>query len=267
VDLVVSAGLCANENLIAHKEFRMISEPNYFSNEVASSYDKDVAKRFEPSVLGPTVKALSKLAQGGRCLEFAIGTGRVALPLQSEGVKVDGIELSPDMIRELRKKEGSESIEVRQGDMTTTEMGNTYSLVFLVFNTIMNLTSQDAQTNCFCNAAKHLKQGGKFVVEVIIPDLRLFPPNALAVPFDVSSDHFGFNTFAVSEQKLTSHHVYISPDGSANYNSLPFRYVWPSELDLMAQIAGMKIVTRHGDWIGTPFDDNSRQHVSVWEKA
>jgi SAM-dependent methyltransferase len=244
----------------------MTNATDYFSGQIALNYDKDVAQNFAPEVLGPTFKKLTQLAQGGRCLELAIGTGRVALPLQAAGLQVDGIEFSADMIMEFKKKAGSSSIEVRQGDMTTTEMGQTYMLVFLVFNSIMNLTSQEAQINCFRNASKHLDCGGKFVVEVMVPDLRHYPPGAVAVAFDVSPQHLGFDTYVTSEQNLTSHHVTIEHNGRARYNALPFRYVWPSELDLMAQLAGMKFISRHADWIETSFDDNSRQHVSVWEK-
>ncbi len=240
---------------------------DYFAGQIALDYDKDVAASFAPDVIAPTVRALTKLAAGGACLEFAIGTGRVALLLRAAGVTVDGIEYSADMIRELRKRPGGPQIHVVQGDMASVDMGKTYSLVFLVFNTIMNLTRQEAQVACFRNASRHLTQGGKFAVEVMVPDLRKYPPGGLAVPFDISAHHLGFDTYVVSEQKLTSHHVTINPDGSSHYNSLPFRYVWPAELDLMAQLAGMRLVSRHSDWSGALFDDTSRTHVSVWEKC
>jgi SAM-dependent methyltransferase len=240
---------------------------DYFAGKIALDYDKDVAFNFAPDVIGPTILALTKLAAGGACLEFAIGTGRVALPLRAAGVRVDGIEYSADMIQELRKKPGGAEIHVVQGDMASADMRKTYSLVFLVFNTIMNLTSQEAQVSCFRNASRHLAPGGKFAVEVMTPRLRQYPPGALAVPNDISAGHLGFDTYVVSEQKLTSHHVTINPDGTSHYTSLPFRYVWPAELDLMAQLAGMKLVSRHADWSGSPFDDTSRTHVSVWEKC
>jgi SAM-dependent methyltransferase len=239
---------------------------DHFSGKTAKDYDEGVAFNFAPEILEPTIRRLAELANGGDCLEFAIGTGRVALPLHARGLRVDGIEFSPDMIAELRKKPGGNTLDVRQGDMTTTEMNRTYALVFLVFNTIMNLTTQAAQVQCFRIASKHLGKGGKFVVEVMVPALRLYPPGAIAVPFNVSSGHLGFDTYETAEQKLTSHHVTIAPDGTSHYSSIPFRYVWPSELDLMAELAGMKLLTRHADWIKTPFDDTSRQHVSVWEK-
>jgi SAM-dependent methyltransferase len=241
-------------------------QADHFAGKTAVDYDEGVAFNFAPEVLEPTIRRLVELASGGDCLEFAIGTGRVALPLHARGLRVDGIEFSPDMIAELRKKTGGTNIDVRQGDMTTTEMGRTYSLVFLVFNTIMNLTTQAAQVQCFRNASKHLNKGGKFVVEVMVPALRLYPPGAIAVPSDVSSGHVGFDTYETASQKLTSHHVTIAADGTGQTSSIPFRYVWPSELDLMAELAGLKLHSRHADWTQTPFDDNSRSHVSVWEK-
>ena len=239
---------------------------DHFAGKTALDYDEGVASSFAPEIIEPTVQRLFELASGGDCLEFAIGTGRVALPLQSRGLRVDGIEFSPDMIEELRKKSAGNDINVRQGDMTTTDMGRTYSLVFLVFNTIMNLTTQAAQVLCFRNASKHLNKGGKFVVEVMVPALRLYPQGAIAVPFDVSSGHLGFDTYETATQKLTSHHVTIAADCTSHYSSIPFRYVWPSELDLMAELAGMKLHSRQADWNNTAFDDNSKAHVSVWEK-
>jgi SAM-dependent methyltransferase len=239
---------------------------DHFAGKIALDYDEGVAFSFTPEVLEPTIRRLAELASGGDCLEFAIGTGRVALPLHEQGLRVDGIEFSPDMISELKKKSGSNEIEVRQGDMTTTHMGRTYSLVFLVFNTIMNLTTQAAQVQCFRNASKHLTKGGKFVVETMLPALRLYPPGAIAVPSDISSGHLGFDTYETASQKLVSHHVMIAADGTSYHESKPFRYVWPSELDLMAELAGLKLHSRHADWNKTAFDDKSKSHVSVWEK-
>jgi SAM-dependent methyltransferase len=241
-------------------------QSDHFAGKTAMDYDAGVAFSFAPEILEPTIQRLTELASGGDCLEFAIGTGRVALPLHEHGLRVDGIEFSPDMIRELKKKPGGSALDVRLGDMTTAEMGRTYSLVFLVFNTIMNLTTQEAQVQCFRNASKHLNKGGKFVVEVMVPALRLYPPGAIAVPSDVSSGHLGFDTYETASQKLTSHHVTIAADGKSHSHSIPFRYVWPSELDLMAELAGMKLHARHADWNKTAFDDDSKSHVSVWEK-
>ncbi len=240
---------------------------DYFAGSVAEHYDADCAQDFAPQILTPMVDVLLALAKGGPCLEFAIGTGRVALPLAARGIAVDGIEYSADMITQLRQKPGGADLHVLIGDMASTRTGKTYDLVFLVFNTIMNLTTQSAQVACFKNAAHHLKSGGKFVVEVMLPDLRKYPPGAKAVPSDVSKNHLGFDTYEMAEQKLVSHHFYISNTGVSRHESLPFRYVWPSELDLMAELAGMKFVSRHADWLSTPFTDDSYKHVSVWEKS
>ncbi len=240
---------------------------DHFAGKIAEAYDGEVAAWFAPAAITPVVDRLVVLARGGACLEFAVGTGRIALPLQARGLRVDGIELSAGMIQQLMAKPGSAALDIRHGDMTSTDMGKTYSVVFLLFNTIMNLTTQDSQVKCFRNASKHLEAGGKFVVEVMVPDLRRLPPGAVAVPFDVTNRHVGFDTYRTAEQKLTSHHVTVGSDGSASYNAIPFRYVWPSELDLMAALAGLKLLSRHADWVETPFDDTSRQHVSVWEKV
>jgi Methyltransferase domain len=239
---------------------------DHFAGRIAADYDKDLLTSFSPDVLNPIVDRLAVLADGGKCLEFAIGTGRVALPLIARGLNVDGIEYSPDMLQQLRNKPGGKDVSVALGDMATVEMGKHYALVFLVFNTIMNLTSQKQQVQCFRNASKHLVAGGKFVVEVMIPALRNFPPGAIAVPSDISKTHLGFDTYSVADQKLSSHHVTIANDGKAVHHVHPFRYVWPAELDLMAELAGMHLVSRHSDWHGTDFTDDSRQHVSTWQK-
>jgi SAM-dependent methyltransferase len=240
---------------------------DHFAGRIAEDYDKDLPGSFSPDVLDPAVDFLAMLAEGGRCLEFAIGTGRVALPLTAKGLTVDGIEYSPDMVKQLRKKPGGQDLTIAMGDMATVDMATQYSLVFLVFNTIMNLTSQKQQVQCFRNASRHLLPGGKFVVEVMVPALRSYPPGAIAVPCDISKTHLGFDTYATAEQKLTSHHVTIADNGQAIYHAHPFRYVWPSELDLMAELAGMSLVSRHADWRGSAFTDDSRQHVSVWQKS
>jgi SAM-dependent methyltransferase len=239
---------------------------DHFAGRIAEDYDKDLPASFSPEVLNPVVEKLAALADGGRCLEFAIGTGRVALPLIAKGLIVDGIEYSPDMLQQLRNKLGGKNVIVAVGDMATVDMGKQYALVFLVFNTIMNLTSQKQQLQCFRNASKHLMPGGQFVVEVMVPALRSFPPGAIAVPCEISATHLGFDTYSIAEQKLSSHHVTIASDGKAVHHVHPFRYVWPSELDLMAELAGMQLVSRHADWRGSNFTDDSMQHVSVWQK-
>jgi SAM-dependent methyltransferase len=222
-------------------------------------------RMFSPQVVEPTVDFLAELAAGGRALEFAIGTGRTALPLAARGVEVHGIELSRAMVARLRAKPGGEEIGVTMGDMATASAPGSCRLVYLVFNTIMNLTSQEGQAACFRNAAAHLEAGGCFVVEVGVPDLQRLPPGERYVVFDFSTDHVGIDEYDVARQGLVSHH--FSRRGQQwELSSGPFRYVWPAELDLMAQMAGLQLRERWADWQRTPFTSDSRQHVSVWEK-
>jgi len=219
---------------------------------------------FQPALIDPVVEVLAGLAGGGRACEFAIGTGRIALPLAARGVPVAGIELSRAMIDKLRAKPGRDRVEVMIGDMTSTRLPGDFTVVYLVFNTIMNLTSQRAQTDCFRNAAAHLRPGGRFVVETMVPDLRRLPPGQDAVPFVISESHLGFDTYDPATQEMASHHVTFV-DGQPRYAAIPFRYVWPSELDLMAELAGMRLEHRWQDWSGAPFTGESRSHVSVWQ--
>ena len=219
---------------------------------------------FQSVLIDPVVEVLAGLAGDGRACEFAIGTGRVALPLAARGVAVSGIELSRAMVDKLRAKPGGDRVEVMIGDMTSTRLPGDFGLVYLVFNTIMNLTSQRAQIDCFGNAAAHLQPGGRFVIETMVPDLRRLPPGQDAVPFDISETHLGFDTYDTATQAMASHHVNVV-DGQARYSVVPFRYVWPSELDLMAELAGMRLEHRWQDWSGEPFTDESRSHVSVWQ--
>ena len=212
------------------------------------------------------VDFLAALAGDGGALELAIGTGRVALPLAERGVRVAGIELSPDMLAQLRVKPGADAIEVALGDMTTTRVDRSFRLVYLVFNTINNVTTQDAQVACFANAAAHLEPGGCFVIEVGVPDLQRLPPGQTAVPFTVRDDRLGFDTYDVVTQEMWSHHHWR--DGDAwQALAMPFRYVWPSELDLMARLAGMRLRERWAGWRRELFAADSRSHVSVWEKS
>jgi SAM-dependent methyltransferase len=207
---------------------------------------------------------LAGLAGEGPALELAIGTGRVAVPLAERGVPVTGIELSPDMAAQLARKPGADAIPVTLGDMTTTRVDGAFRLVYLVFNTINNLTTQDAQVACFENAAAHLEPGGCFVVEVGVPQLRLLPPGQTAVPFTVAEDRLGFDTYDVVTQEMWSHH-HRRADGGWQALAVPFRYVWPSELDLMARLAGLRLRERWAGWRREPFTAESRSHVSVWE--
>ncbi|WP_114201672.1 class I SAM-dependent DNA methyltransferase [Janibacter anophelis] len=219
-----------------------------------------------PEVLDPVVDTLAELAGGGPALELAIGTGRVAVPLLAKGVPVTGIELSAPMVDVLRTKVSAAQLPVVVGDMATTRVDGEFTLVFLVFNTIGNLRTQDEQVECFRNAARHLRPGGRFVVEVGIPPLRRLVPGQVAVPFDVSDGHLGFDTFDPVTQQATSHHLTRRADGSYRRGTHNYRYVWPSELDLMARLAGLELQSRHEDWSGTPFGPDSESHVSVWRR-
>jgi SAM-dependent methyltransferase len=214
----------------------------------------------------PAVDFLAELAGGGAALELGIGTGRIALPLSRRGVRVHGIELSPDMVAELRTKPGADEIPVTIGDFAETRVGGSFTLVYLVRNTITNLTTQDAQVACFENVAAQLEPGGRFVIEVYIPHLRRLPPGETIHPFDVTATHLGFEEYDFATQIAYSHH-YWKIDGRMEFFSAPFRYVWPAELDLMARIAGMTLCERWADWERAPFTGESTSHVSVWEKT
>lgn len=239
---------------------------DHFGPEVAARYDADSAAMFAPEALLPAVDRLQALSGGGPALELAIGTGRIALPLAARGVAVTGIELSPAMVEQLRAKPGGADIPVVLGDMATTTIDATFALAYLVFNTIVNLTTQDAQLQCFVNAAAHLDPGGCFVVEVNVPQLRRLPPGESANVIAVEDDYWGINEIDVVDQRMVSHHFMLTDEG-IRHRPIPFRYVWPSELDLMARFAGLRLRDRWGDWSGAPFTAQSRSHVSVWEKA
>lgn len=243
----------------------MHHDDGYFDERVAASYDDSEAEMFDPAVVGPVVDLLGELAGDGRALELGIGTGRIALPLAARGVPVVGIELSEAMAARLRAKLGAEAIGVTIGDFATTKVDGSFSLAYLVFNTIMNLTTQAAQVACFRNVASHLEPGGLFVVEVGVPELRRLPPGETFQVFHASETRWGFDEYEVAIQGLTSHHLEMV-DGKLERLSIPFRYVWPSELDLMAQLAGMELRARWGGWSKEPFTSESRMHVSVWRK-
>lgn len=234
-----------------------------FDEAAAERYDAGSAAMFDPAVLGPTVDFLAELAGNGAALEFAIGTGRVGVPLAERGVPVSGIELSRPMAAKLHEKPVGADIPVVIGDMTTATVPGEFSLVYLVFNTIGNVERQEAQVAVFRNAARHLVDGGHFVVEVGVPDLRRLPPGQTVQPFHVSDERFGFDEFDVATQHAVSHHYRIA-GGEVQHFACPYRYVWPSELDLMAQLAGMRLVERWEDWNRTPFTADSSGHVSVW---
>jgi len=239
----------------------------YFSEPIAATYDESATDMFAPNAVEPAVDLLAELADGGRALELGIGTGRIALPLAARGVEVHGIDLSRAMTQRLRAKPGGDAIGVTIGDFATAKAPGDFTLAYLVFNTIMNLTTQDAQVDCFRNVAEHLAPGGTFVIEVMVPDLRRLPPGQNTVPFHVGDRRLGFDTYDLATQAMASHHVKVKEDGQGSYSSIPFRYVWPAELDLMARLAGMRLKDRWEDWGRTPFTHDSRQHVSVWEKT
>jgi len=237
---------------------------NIFTGPVAETYDLVSPDMYEPALLNATVEFLATEASGGRALEFGIGTGRVALPLSQRSVEVHGIDISDDMVEQLRRKPGAHSIVTTVGDFAETVVPGTFSLVYVVYNSIANLLDQAEWVQCFRNAARHLGSGGRFVVELWVPDLRRFPPGAAGLPFDVSPTHVGFDTLDVAAQRGVSHHFFADGDQLGRFDS-PFRYAWPAELDLMAQIAGMALRDRWGDWDRSPFTSESTKHISVWE--
>jgi SAM-dependent methyltransferase len=241
-------------------------EDGHFGERVAASYDESSGEMFEQDVVQPAVDLLAELAGGGRALELGIGTGRIALPLAQRGIPVHGIDLSRAMVARLRAKPGGDAIGVSIGDFATTTVDGTFSVAYLVFNTIMNLTTQAAQVACFRNVAAHLEPGGCFVIEVVAPDLRILPPGQTAVPFHVSPTRWAFDVYDVATQAMSSNYVEVV-DGRGEYTTIPFRYVWPAELDLMAQLAELRLRERWANWRREPFTSESRQHVSIWEKG
>jgi hypothetical protein len=240
-------------------------DEGYFDERIAATYDESIGDEFEVGVIEATADLLAELAGQGPALEFGIGTGRIALPLARRGVVVQGIELSNAMASRLRAKPGGEDIGVTIGDFSSTRVEGAFSLVYLVYNTIMNPTTQSAQVDCFRNAAAHLEPGGCFVVEVVVPGLQRLPPGEIYQVFHHSENYVGIDEYDVARQGLISHHIEIV-DGKAERDSMAFRYVWPAELDLMAELAGMRLRDRWSGWHREPFTSESRQHVSVWEK-
>jgi SAM-dependent methyltransferase len=237
----------------------------FFGERVASRYDEDAADMFDPAVVTPVVDTLAELAGQGAALEFGIGTGRIALPLAERGVRVAGIDSSEAMVARLRAKPGGQDVEVAIGDFATTRVGGEFSLVYLVFNTINNLVTQDAQVACFQNAAAHLRAGGRFVIEVGVPDLQNLPVGQTIIPFHAGPGGIGFDVYDVVTQRFSSQH-YAFTDGRVEAFPVEFRYVWPSELDLMARLAGMRLEHRWAGWRREPFTSLSRAHVSVYQK-
>lgn len=242
-----------------------VRQEEIWDAEAAQDYDTPDTGMFAPEVLGPVVDRLAELAGGGRVLEFAVGTGRVAIPLAARGVPVTGIELSQPMIDRLREKADEATIPVVVGDMATATAPGTYSLVYLVFNTISNLLTQAEQVACFRNAARHLEPGGRFVIELGVPEVRKLPAGQKAVVWQSEPGYLGLDTYDVVHQRIVSHHFRFT-EGSreARLFRSPHRYIWPAELDLMAQLAGFELESRHGDWQGAEFTAECRDHVSVY---
>ena len=238
---------------------------DHFGEDVASQYDDSDEPEFDPTVIGQTVEFLADLAGNGAALEFAIGTGRIALPLAQRGVEVHGIDLSTAMVARLRAKPDGARLPVAIGDFSTTTVDREFSLVYLLYNTIENVTTQAGQVAALRNAARHLRPGGVFVIECLLPDLRRLPEGATAVVFDIGERHWGIDEYDVANQGLISHHFNVV-EGKVEYGAWPFRYVWPAELDLMAELAGLRLRERWGGWQREPFTSDSRKHISVWEK-
>lgn len=238
-----------------------------FDARIARTYDADAADRFAPEVLDPTVDVLAALAGDRPALELAIGTGRVALPLRQRGVEVHGIDISPPMVEQLRAKPGGDAIPVTIGDMATTRLDQRFGLVYLVFNTINNLTTQEEQVACFRTAADHLEPGGCFLIEVVVPDLRRLPPGESSRCFALAPGYVAVEEFTdfTEAQIAWSHHFRIV-DGKGHVFSAPYRHVWPAELDLMAQLAGLTRLHRWEDWTRRPFTTDSPAHISTWQK-
>lgn len=246
-----------------------MSTSDVWDEETAATYDADAAEQFTPEVLEPTVDLLERLAGGGPALEFAIGTGRVGIPLAARGVPVAGVELSEPMVAQLRRKVDEHQIPVLIGDMATTVVpgAGSFSLVFLVWNSISNLQTQAEQVQCFTNAADHLRPGGRFVIDLWVPPIQRLLPGEEAVPMSIDEGHLVFDTYHLLTQACTSHHYHRDDDGNVRYGAGHFRYIWPAECDLMAQLAGLELESRWADWTGSPFVATSDSHVSVWRKV
>jgi SAM-dependent methyltransferase len=242
----------------------VVQQKDLWDVDVAQRYDTPGIGMFAPEVLGPTVDRLADLAGDGPALEFAIGTGRVAVPLAERGVSVTGIELSPPMIDRLRTKADESTVPVIIGDMASALAPGTYALVYLVYNTVSNLLTQAEQVACFRNAARHLTPGGRFVIELWVPELRKLPPGQQATVWHSEPGYIGLDVYDVLRQHVVSHHFRFDERGQTQLFRSPHRYIWPAELDLMAELAGFELETRHADWTGTEFTSESRSHVSVY---
>ena len=244
----------------------MDEHAGFFGEHDAELYDRSTGEEFDAGVIEATVDFLAGLAGDGRALELGVGTGRIALPLAGRGIAVHGIDLSQPMVDQLRAKRGGDAIQITIGDFSTVRVDGSFSLAYLVYNTIENLTTQDAQVQCFQNAAAHLEPGGCFVIEVGIPQLQRLPPGETVRPFLVTPERLGFDEYDIANQGLVSYHYWLG-DSALGQFSQPFRYVWPAELDLMARLAGMTLRERWSSWSRAPFTSDSTEHISVWQKA
>jgi len=242
----------------------MAADEGYFGERVAAVYDEHSATMFDPAVVGPAVEALAQLAGDGAALEFAIGTGRIALPLAQRGVRVVGIDSSEAMLARLREKPGADRVEAMVGDMAATRVDGDFSLAYLVFNTIFNLTTQDGQVACFANAAAHLRSGGRFVIEARVPELQRLPLGQTVLPWRADSTGLSYYVYDVVTQRLSGQHYYVQDDGRLQPSPIEMRYAWPSELDLMARLAGMRLEHRWAGWRREPFTALSPSHISVY---
>jgi SAM-dependent methyltransferase len=247
-----------------HGEGVRVRQEDLWDTEAATHYDTPGTGMFASDVIGPTVDKLAALAGDGAALEFAIGTGRVGVPLAARGVPVTGIELSQPMIEQLRAKADEASIPVVVGDMATTRVPGAFTLVYLVYNTISNLLTQEEQVACFRNAARHLRPGGRFVIELWVPTLRKLPPGTPATVWHADDRYIALDTYDVLNQRGVSHHFRFDDSRKASLYRMPFRYIWPAELDLMAQLAGFELESRHADWSGAQFTAESPSHVSIY---
>ena len=244
----------------------MAADEGYFGERVAAVYDEHSATMFDPAVVEPAVETLAELAGDGAALEFAIGTGRIALPLAQRGVRVAGIDNSEAMLARLREKPGADRLEAMVGDMAATRVDGEFSLVYLVFNTIFNLTTQDGQVACFANAAAHLRSGGRFVIEARVPELQRLPLGQTVLPWRADPTGLSYYVYDVVTQRLSGQHYYVEDDGRLQPSPTEMRYAWPAELDLMARLAGMRLQDRWAGWGREPFTALSPSHVSVYEK-
>jgi len=244
-----------------------MTSSDLWDEETADRYDESSSGMFDPKVLHPAVDFLARLAGSGPALEFAVGTGRVAIPLAERGIPVTGIELSEPMANQLRRKVSAEALPVVIGDMATTTVPGQFSLVYVVWNSIGNLRTQDEQVECFRNAARHLAPGGRFVIELWVPDLRRLPPDRGATVEVSEPGYLLVDTYDVLRQHVVSHHVRFDESRQARLGRSPHRYVWPAELDLMGRLAGFELESRHADWSGAEFTATSDSHVSVYRLA